>query len=287
MPTSHTDLEKNYIAGEWVAADGAIDNINPSDTSDVIGRYSQASADQLEAAVAAATEAQRVWQYTGIEKKYDVLMRIGNTLIAECERIGYLLSREEGKTLPEGKGEVYRAGQFFTYYAAECLRQIGENATSTRAQIDVDVYREPVGNVVVISPWNFPIATAAWKIAPALCYGNSVIWKPANITPASAVELAKIIAQQDVPKGLFNLVMGSGGEIGQQLVMHEQIDAVTFTGSVDVGKSIARNAITNLTKVQMEMGSKNALIVAHDADIDTAVQEVYCIVPDYCGCTCL
>ena len=191
MPTNHTDLEKNYIAGEWVAADGAIDNINPSDTSDVIGRYSQASADQLEAAVAAATEAQRVWQYTGIEKKYDVLMRIGNTLIAECERIGYLLSREEGKTLPEGKGEVYRAGQFFTYYAAECLRQIGENATSTRAQIDVDVYREPVGNVVVISPWNFPIATAAWKIAPALCYGNSVIWKPANITPASAVELGK------------------------------------------------------------------------------------------------
>ena len=264
-------IGKNYIAGEWLGSEQTIENINPSDTSDVIGHYAQASEEELNQAITAASGAQRIWQDTGIEHKYNVLMNIGNEIINDSKNIGYLLSREEGKTLAEGVGEVYRAGQFFTYYAAECLRQNGENARSTRPNIDVDVYREPVGNVAVISPWNFPIAIAAWKIAPALCFGNSVIWKPSNITPASAVVLANIIAKQDIPHGLFNLVMGSGSEIGNKLAGHKNINAVTFTGSVDVGRLVAASAMKNLTKIQMEMGSKNALIVANDADIDIAV----------------
>ncbi|MDP2581905.1 aldehyde dehydrogenase family protein [Shimia thalassica] len=262
---------KNLIAGEWLAGETEIENRNPSDTSDLIGLYAQATPDQLEATLDQARIAQRQWAAYGLERKQNVLNAIGNELMARAEELGKLLSREEGKPLAEGKGEVFRAGQFFTYYAAECLRQIGENADSVRDGIEVDVRREPIGTVAIISPWNFPTATASWKIAPALCYGNAVVWKPANITPASAVALSEIIARQDIPKGLFSLVMGAGGTIGQRLVESPKIAAVSFTGSVPVGKGIATAAIQNLTKVQMEMGSKNALAVMDDADLDLAV----------------
>ncbi len=261
----------NLIAGEWMAGDTAIENRNPSDLTDVIGLFAQASADQLSATLDRARIAQLEWAAYGLERKQAVLMSIGTELMSRAEELGRLLSREEGKPFAEGKGEVYRAGQFFTYYAAECLRQIGENADSVREGVEIDVRREPVGVVAVISPWNFPTATAAWKIAPALCYGNAVVWKPANLTPASAVALTEIIARQDIPKGLFSLVMGSGGAIGQRLVESSKVDAISFTGSVPVGKGIAAAAIQNLTKVQMEMGSKNALAVMDDADLDLAV----------------
>ena len=264
-------VQKNLIAGSWQAGSGEIENRNPSDLSDLVGLYAQASSDQLQATLAQAKVAQKEWAAYGLERKQSVLMAIGNEMMANAEVLGSLLSREEGKPLAEGKGEVYRAGQFFTYYAAECLRQIGENADSVRDGVEIDVRREPVGTVAVISPWNFPTATASWKIAPALCYGNAVVWKPANITPASAVALTEIIEKQDIPKGLFSLVMGAGSSIGNELVESTLIDAISFTGSVPVGKGIAASAIQNLTRVQMEMGSKNALAVMDDGDLDLAV----------------
>ncbi|MCK0094358.1 aldehyde dehydrogenase family protein [Yoonia sp. F2084L] len=266
-----TETKLNYIAGDWVAGSAEITNINPSDLSDVVGIFAQASGDQLETALDAARHAQAEWAAYGLERKQNVLMAIGNELMARAEELGTLLSREEGKPLAEGKGEVFRAGQFFTYFAAEVLRQIGDTADSTRDGIEVDVRREPVGVVAIISPWNFPTATASWKIAPALAFGNAVLWKPANVTPASAVALTEIIARQDIPKGLFNLVMGAGRDVGQRLVESPKVNAISFTGSVPVGKGIAAAAIQNLTKVQMEMGSKNALAVMDDADIDLAV----------------
>ena len=266
-----SELKKNYIAGEWVCGPSEIENLNPSDVSDSVGLFAQASSSQLNDALDAAARAQIEWQAYGLERKQSVLMNIGNELMARAEELGTLLSREEGKPLAEGKGEVFRAGQFFTYYAAEVLRQLGENADSVRPGIEVDVRREPVGVVAVISPWNFPTATASWKIAPALCYGNAVIWKPANATPASAVALTEIISRQDIPAGLFNLVMGAGRDVGQMLVESPKVNAISFTGSVPVGKGIAGAAIQNLTKVQMEMGSKNALAVMDDADLDLAV----------------
>ena len=266
---SNTKL--NLISGNWAAGESEVENRNPSDLSDMIGMFTQASTDQLEDTLDQAQVAQREWAAYGLERKQSVLMAIGNELMARAEELGTLLSREEGKPLAEGKGEVFRAGQFFTYYAAECLRQLGENADSVRAGVEIDVRREAVGVVAVISPWNFPTATASWKIAPALCYGNAVVWKPANITPASAVALTEIIAKQDIPKGLFSLVMGSGRSIGQQLVESPKVNAISFTGSVPVGKGIGMAAIQNLTKVQMEMGSKNALAVMDDADLDLAV----------------
>jgi acyl-CoA reductase-like NAD-dependent aldehyde dehydrogenase len=266
-----TDNNYNLIAGEWIAGASEVANINPSDLSDTIGMYAQADKSQLDRALDAAQSAQIEWSKVGLEKRYSILMNIGNELIQNCEELGKLLAREEGKTQPEGKGEVYRSGQFFTYYAAEVLRQMGENAESTRDGIEVDVRREPVGTVAIISPWNFPMATAAWKIAPALAYGNAVIWKPANIVPASAVALARIIDKQGLPKGLFNLVMGSGGQIGQQLIESPMVNAISFTGSVPVGREIAKTAVGNFTKVQLEMGSKNALAIMDDANLDTAV----------------
>jgi acyl-CoA reductase-like NAD-dependent aldehyde dehydrogenase len=266
-----TNLNHNFIAGEWLAGADEIANINPSDLSDTIGHYAQADSAQLQLALDAAASAQREWAQAGIERRYNVLMAIGNELIARCEELGTLLAREEGKTQPEGKGEIYRSGQFFTYYAAETLRQIGDNADSVRDGIEVDVRREPVGTVAIISPWNFPTATAVWKIAPALAFGNAVLWKPANLVPASAVALAEIISRQDVPAGLFNLVMGSGRDVGQQLVESPQVNAISFTGSVPVGRGIAQAAVANFTRVQLEMGSKNALAVMDDADLDIAL----------------
>lgn len=262
---------KNYIGGAWVEGASTIDNINPSDTRDIIGQFAQGTREDVNRAVEAASEAQAIWQSYGLERRQSVLQAIGEELMARSAELGELLSREEGKPLAEGKGEVYRAGQFFTYYAAECLRQLGQNADSVRPNIEVDVRREPVGVVAVISPWNFPTATASWKIAPALCYGNAVIWKPANLTPASAVALTEIIAKQDIPAGLFSLVMGPGSEVGETLAAHPGVKAVSFTGSVPVGKRIAQVAIGNFTKLQMEMGSKNALAVMDDADLDLAV----------------
>ena len=264
-------LNCNFIAGEWLEGISTVENRNPSDLTDLVGVFAQASLDQLEATLDQAHRAQAEWAAYGIERKQAVLMAIGNELMERAEELGTLLSREEGKPLAEGKGEVYRAGQFFTYYAAECLRQLGENADSVRPGVEIDVRREAVGVVAVISPWNFPTATASWKIAPALCYGNAVVWKPANITPASAVALTEIIARQDIPKGLFSLVMGSGREIGQHLVESSKINAISFTGSVPVGRGILSAAVQNFTKVQMEMGSKNALAVMDDADLDLAV----------------
>ncbi|MEC8262293.1 MAG: aldehyde dehydrogenase family protein [Pseudomonadota bacterium] len=264
-------MHNNFIAGEWVASKDAVENRNPSDITDLIGLYAQATTAQLDTAIDAAAAAQNVWQATGLEARQTALMKIGNALIDRADELGELLSREEGKPRAEGRGEVYRAGQFFTYYAAEVLRQIGDNADSVRPGIEIDVRRDPIGVVAVISPWNFPTATAVWKIAPALAFGNAVIWKPANLVPASAVALTEIIADSGLPDGLFNLVMGSGATIGDALVSHPAVNAITFTGSVETGRRIAAAAIGNMPRMQMEMGSKNALVVMDDADIDLAV----------------
>ncbi len=263
---------KNFIGGEWTAGVSEIENRNPSDLSDLIGRYAQDDRAQTETAIAAARAAAGDWAASGPETRYKVLMAVGEELIARAAELGEQLSREEGKPRAEGVGEVARSGQFFTYFAAEALRQIGDTADSVRPGIEIDVRREPMGVVAVISPWNFPMATAAWKIAPALAFGNAVVWKPANLTPASAWALSEIIGRQDdLPPGAFNLVMGSGGEAGQALIENPGIDAVTFTGSLGVGRQIAAAAAGNLTKFQLEMGSKNALVVMDDADLDLAV----------------
>ena len=262
----------NFIAGAWRPGASSIENRNPSDLSDLIGLYAQADRDQLAETLAGARAAQRHYAAGSLEPRYAALMAIGDELMRRADELGALLSREEGKPRAEGVGEVYRSGQFFQYFAAEVLRQIGDTADSVRPGIEIDVRREPVGVIAVISPWNFPMATASWKIAPALAFGNAVVWKPANLTPASAVALTEVIARQDLPKGLFSLIMGSGSGIGQALIESPEIDAISFTGSVEVGRRIAAASVGNLPKIQLEMGSKNPLVVMDDADLDVAVQ---------------
>lgn len=270
-----TIVNRLYINGAWLEGESAITNVNPSDLSDVIGQYSQASTDQVAYAVDSAKQGQKEWSKTGLEARYSVLMAIGDELMSRKNELGQLLSREEGKPLAEGVGEVGRSAQFFHYYAAEVLRQIDDRTDSVRPGIDVETRREPVGVVGIISPWNFPMATAVWKIAPALAFGNAVIFKPANLVPASAWALTEIISRQNLPAGTFNLLMGSGSKVGETLINNPDINALSFTGSLEVGRQVARATAGNLVKCQLEMGSKNALIVAEDADLELSVEAAF------------
>ena len=261
---------QNFIGGEWVDGPRAQDNINPSDTGDIIGEYAVADRDQATAAIAAAAAAFRQWSSTTPQQRADALDRVGSEILARQAQLGDLLAREEGKTTPEARGEVARAGQIFKFFAGEALRAGGELIPSVRPGITVDVTREPIGVVALITPWNFPIAIPAWKIAPALAHGNTVVFKPADPTPGCAWALSEIISRAGLPAGAFNLVMGRGSEIGPVLVEDRRVAGVSFTGSNAIGQGIAQACAARLAKCQLEMGGKNPLVVLDDAEIDLA-----------------
>ena len=266
-----SNLYRNLIAGEWVAGAGATANRNPSDVRDVIGDYAQADAAQARAAIAAAKQAFPAWASGSIQERSNILDRAGSEILARKDELGRLLSREEGKTLPEGIGEAMRAGQIFKFFAGEVLRAAGEKLPSVRPGIDVEVTREPIGVVGLITPWNFPIAIPAWKIAPALAHGNTVVFKPADLVPGCAWALADILVRAGVPSGVFNLVMGRGSVVGEAMVNDPEVAAISFTGSVGTGRAIAAKAVARMAKIQLEMGGKNPLVVLDDADLPTAV----------------
>jgi acyl-CoA reductase-like NAD-dependent aldehyde dehydrogenase len=269
---SHQSMHHNFIAGEWVAGDTSRDNINPSDTYDVVGRYAHGDERQAGRAVAAAADAFQAWSNSGIQARSDALETIASELLARRAELGDLLAREEGKTLPEAVAEVVRAGQIFRFFAGEALRLAGEKMASVRPGVEVEITREPVGVVAIITPWNFPIAIPAWKVAPALAHGNCVVVKPADLVPGSAWALAEIISRAGLPPGVFNLVMGPGGRVGQALIDHPGVDALTFTGSAATGARVIAGAAPRLAKLQLEMGGKNPLVVLDDADLDVAVE---------------
>ena len=262
----------NYVNGQWTPGATWSKNINPSDLSDVVGEYAQADQAQAEVAIAAARAAAPGWASFNVQARADMLDKIGGEILARKDELGTLLSREEGKTLPEGVGEVVRAGNIFKFFAGEVLRRTGELVPSVRPGVDVEVTREPLGVVGIISPWNFPAAIPAWKVAPALAYGNCVVFKPADLVPGSAWAMAEIISRAGLPAGAFNLVMGRGGVVGEALVNDSRVDAISFTGSVDTGRKIAQKAVARMAKFQLEMGGKNPLVVLDDADLKTAVE---------------
>jgi aldehyde dehydrogenase (NAD+) len=266
-----SDVHKNFIGGEWVAGSKVTRNINPSDTNDLVGEYAQADAAQAAHAIAAAMAAAPGWSRSTPQERHDALKKISDEILARKEELGELLAREEGKTRPEGVGEVARAGQIFDFFAGEALRLVGEKVPSVRPGVDVEITREAVGVVGIISPWNFPIAIPAWKIAPALCYGNTIVFKPADLVPGSAHALAEIIARSGLPRGVFNLVMGRGSVVGEALLASGDVDAITFTGSVSTGRKVASACVARMAKFQLEMGGKNPLVVLDDADIKVAV----------------
>jgi aldehyde dehydrogenase (NAD+) len=269
-----TELYKNYINGEWVEGNSVTVNINPSDTNDIIGNYTRATKAQTEEAITSAKNAFASWSRTTPQERYEILKKASDEILARKDELGRLLSREEGKTLPEGIGEATRAGQIFAFFAGEALRLNGEMVPSIRPGVGIEITREAVGVIGMITPWNFPIAIPAWKIAPALAYGNTIVFKPADLVPGCGWALVDILARAGLPKGVLNLVMGRGSEVGQTILDHKDVNAITFTGSVGTGRKVAEAAIRSMPmkKIQLEMGGKNPLIVLDDADLKIAVE---------------
>ncbi len=269
---SSPKLHSNLIAGEWVSGPSAGPDINPSNLDDVVGDFTQASIAQVATAVDAAQVAQPKWARATAQTRGDLLDKVGERILARESELGTLLAREEGKTLAEARGEVQRAGRIFKYFATEALRPHGDTIPSVRPGVTVETRREAIGVVGLITPWNFPIAIPAWKIAPALAYGNAVLIKPADITPASVWSLAQIIAEAGCPAGVFNLVMGPGRAVGEAMLKSSGINAISFTGSQTVGAAVAAECAARFRPFQLEMGGKNPLVVLDDADLDTAVE---------------
>jgi aldehyde dehydrogenase (NAD+) len=265
-----TDTLSHLINGEAVGGQTTGESVNPSNLDEIVARYPKGGAAEVNDAVKAARAAFPGWSEASPEVRSDVLDKAGSLLMARSKELGALLSREEGKTLPEGTGEVMRAARILKYFAGEALRRHGQTLDSTRAGIDAATYREPIGVFGLITPWNFPIAIPAWKSAPALAFGNTVVLKPATPTPAIAHALAQILLEAGAPPGVFNLVIGEG-DVGRAIVAHEGIDGISFTGSQTVGATVAEGAAKRQARVQLEMGGKNPLVVLDDADLDRAV----------------
>jgi acyl-CoA reductase-like NAD-dependent aldehyde dehydrogenase len=264
----------NLIAGEHVG-DVYRENRNPSDHSDVIGEYASASAADTESAIDAAVSSRTSWRRLPAGERMRLLDSIGDTILKRSADLGETLSREEGKPLREGIAEATRAGNTFKYFAAQVLQPTGSLFASHRPDTTIQVSHAPVGAVGIITPWNFPLAVPAWKIAPALAYGNTVVFKPADLVPASAWALTQIIHEAGVPDGVFNLVMGRGSVVGDAIAGSDRLDAVSFTGSTSVGTALAQQSIAHGNKrVQVEMGGKNSIVVLDDADLDTAVTAI-------------
>jgi acyl-CoA reductase-like NAD-dependent aldehyde dehydrogenase len=263
---------RNFINGRWETGATTGTSENPSDLAAPVGEYARADAAQTELAIRAASEAGPAWAFTTPQRRFDVLDQIGSEILARKDELGELLAREEGKTLPEAIGEAARAGNIFKFFAGEALRTPGEKLPSVRPGVDIEVTREPVGVVGIIAPWNFPLAIPAWKIAPALAHGNTVVFKPAELVPACGWALAEIISRAGLPAGAFNLVNGSGRQVGQTIAESRLVDAVSFTGSQSVGAQVLSATAQRGAKVQLEMGGKNPLVVLADANLELAVE---------------
>ena len=258
------------IAGQTVAGAAAFEQKNPAQPDDLRVEGPEATAALAAQATAAARRAVDALDATGIEARADALAQVGRALAGDADRLALLIARETGKTLGDSKGEVVRASRLFDFFSGEALRNVGERFASTRPGATVEVEHAPVGVVAAITPWNFPIAIPAWKIAPAIAYGNAVVWKPSEISSATADALMTIIDRSGFPAGTVNMLLGAGGA-GAAVVEADGIDAVSFTGSVATGARVRRTATERGLRVQLEMGGVNGLIVMADADLDNAV----------------
>lgn len=258
------------IGGEWVATSSATKNVNPSDTSDVIDEYAEAGQAETQNAILAAEAAFPQWSQSSPQQRHDILKATGDEILARKDELGALLSREEGKVLVEGIAETVRAGQIFQFFAGEALRQTGEIVQSVRPGVGVEITREAVGVVGLITPWNYPMAIPAWKLAPAICFGNTVVLKPAELVPGCAWEIANILHRVGLPAGVLNLVNGPGAVVGQAILDDARVNAISFTGSQGVGARVAASCTKNMRRCQLEMGGKNPLVVLDDADLELA-----------------
>jgi alpha-ketoglutaric semialdehyde dehydrogenase len=266
----------NYIAGEWrpAASGETMENHNPANRDEVVGLFASSGADDVDAAIAAAEEAYRSWRFSSPMTRANILHKAANILESRIPEVGRELTREEGKTLKEGIGETTRAVQILRYFAGEAQQPSGEHYPSVNPHTLLYTTREPLGVVAVVTPWNFPIAIPAWKIAPALAFGNTVVFKPASLTPLTAVRLVEALDEAGLPAGVLNLVTGSAANVGDPLVRDPRVVAITFTGSNETGAELRRSAAERGAKLQLELGGKNPAIVLADADLDHALGQV-------------
>lgn len=263
------------IGGDWIRGSGdELVHVNPAHTSEVVSVVRRATEADLQAAVHAAERARSSWRATSWHERAGVLHRAADLLDQRADGLGVELTCEEGKTLREGVGEIHRAARIFRYFAGEADHEIGEVYASSRAGETILSVRNSVGVIAVITPWNFPIAIPAWKIAPALAYGNTVVWKPSELVPLLAYRLAQALVDAGLPGGVLNLVIGPGSSIGRSLTQHSGVDGVTFTGSTPIGRSIVADCGRAAKPVQAEMGGKNVAIVLADASIPDAAEQV-------------
>lgn len=271
--TTEVKTHLNYINGEWMpASTGKVDaSINPANKNEIVGYIQKSGKEDLDHAVAAAKKAQILWKKLSGAARGEYLYKIANVLEKHLDEIAETMTQEMGKTFPEAKGETARGVAILRYYAGEGMRKIGEVIPSTDSEALMFTARTPLGVVGVITPWNFPVAIPIWKMAPALIYGNTVVLKPAHETAVTAAKVVACIHEAGLPAGVVNMVTGSGSVIGQGIIDHPDINGITFTGSDTVGKLVGQGALARGAKYQLEMGGKNPVIVAADADLDLAV----------------
>ena len=267
-------MHGNYIDGEWTAARGGrtTPNRNPAHIDMILGEFPDSTAADVADAVAAATTAFPGWRATPMPRRGEILHRASELLSRHASVVAEAITREQGKTLREARGEVAWSAGILRYYGGEALQPHGEIYPPSAAGMLLYTRREPIGAVGVITPWNYPLSIPAWKIAPALVYGNTVVLKPAELTPHSAALLVAIMAEAGLPPGVLNLVQGRGPVVGEAIVGHQQLAGVSFTGTKEIGRAIQRRLVVRNAKVQLELGGKNPLIVLHDADLDKAVR---------------
>ncbi|MFS0824642.1 alpha-ketoglutaric semialdehyde dehydrogenase GucD [Bacillus sp. 1P02SD] len=267
---------KNFINNQWVtsAAEETIKSLNPANKEEIVGYVQSSTVEDLDQAVQAAHKAKKVWRKLGQAARGQILYKVANILEENLEEIAETMTREMGKTLPEAKGETARGVAILRYYAGEGMRKDGDVIPSSDKDALMFTKRAPLGVVGVITPWNFPVAIPIWKIAPALVYGNTVVFKPATEAAVTAAKVVDCFAKAGLPEGVINFITGSGSVIGQKLIDHPLLNAITFTGSETVGESVAKSAASRGIKFQLEMGGKNPVIVAKDANLDSAVEAV-------------
>jgi acyl-CoA reductase-like NAD-dependent aldehyde dehydrogenase len=264
----------NYINGEWISSStNKVDaSINPANKNEIVGYIQKSSKDDLDKAVASAKAAHTKWKKLSGPARGEFLYKMANVLESRLDEIAESMTREMGKTFPEAKGETARGIAILRYYAGEGMRKVGDVIPATDSEALMFTSRVPLGVVGVITPWNFPVAIPIWKMAPALVYGNTIVFKPASETAVTAAKVIECFAEAGLPVGVVNLVTGPGSVIGQGIIDHEDIKAITFTGSDQTGKRVAEGAVARGAKFQLEMGGKNPVIVAADADLDLAVE---------------
>ena len=270
------DIHQNYVNGEWVGSEtgDTIESWNPADPSDLIGEYQRSSEADAKSAIEAAAKASDEWTNTPGPERGRILRAIGAELDARSENIVETLVREEGKAYPEAAGEVGRAIDIFYYYAEKARDRGGEVKQSSSRNTRLQTREQPLGVATIITPWNYPIAIPAWKIAPAIAAGNTLVWNPASETPEVARKLVECFESAGLHDGVVNYVTGPGSEIGDSLIKHDAVDAVSFTGSTAVGKHVYQTATNNEKRVQTEMGGKNPTLVTDSADPEEAAEIV-------------